>query len=123
MSGHKFTFRMRDNDPESIEILLDGRSVETTHIRIEIGMDLLPVVHLSLLATSVDVEIEDSKASVRTKPEMLADVEAIERTMQILGDAGRNELLDGMLRAVAARIPEAEANDRERVLRPWRNTQ
>jgi hypothetical protein len=117
VSGHRFTFRMRENDPESIEVLLDGKPVEATHISVEIGLNVTPVVHLSLLVPTLDIEIEDSKASVRTKPEMLADVEAIERTMQILGDAGRGELLDGMLRAVAARLPDAEASDLERELR------
>jgi hypothetical protein len=117
VSSHRFTFRMRENDPETIEVLLDGKSVEATHVRVEIGLNVMPVVHLSLLAPTIDIDIDDSKASVRTKPEMLADLEAIERTMQILGDAGRAELLDGMLAAVAKRLPDAEAADLERELR------
>lgn len=117
VSGHRFTFRMRENDPETIVVLLDGKPVESTHIRVEIGMNLTPVVHLSLLAPTLDIEIESSAASVRARPEMPADLEAIERTMQILGDAGRAELLDGMLAAVAKRLPDAEAADLERELR------
>lgn len=122
MSGHRFTFRMRENDPETIEVLLDGKPVEAAHICVEIGLNVTPVVHLSLLAPTLDIEIEDSAASLRTRPEMLADVEAIERTMQILGDAGRAELLEGMLRAVAARLPDAEAADLERERRRRRRT-